>query len=125
MWQVRLRVDDELDGLMASSSDAVPRTTRESPALATTMRSPYLTMDNVVQPLWTASKWRLRWSLSYTVTHVAHVGRLPDVKLGAAKLLLVVDERCQHERLLLSVFVQVFQVRNMDSSLALVYKNNS
>ena len=28
MWQVRLRVDDELDGLMAPSSDAVPRTTR-------------------------------------------------------------------------------------------------
>jgi hypothetical protein len=33
-------VDDELDGVMASLSDAVPKTTRESPALATTMRSP-------------------------------------------------------------------------------------
>jgi hypothetical protein len=125
MWQVRLRVDDELDGLMAPSSDAVPRTTRESPVLATTMRYPYLTMDSAVQSLWTASKWRLRWSLPYTATHVAHVGRLPDVELGATKLLLVVDERCQHERLLLLVFVQVFQVRNMDLSLALVYENNS
>jgi hypothetical protein len=39
-WQVGLQVDDELNGVMASSSDAVPRTTRESPTLATTMRSP-------------------------------------------------------------------------------------
>jgi len=53
-------VDDELDGVTASLSDAVPRTTRESPALATTMRSPYLKMDSAVQPLWTASKRRLR-----------------------------------------------------------------
>jgi hypothetical protein len=46
-------VDDELDGVTAPLSDAVPRTTRESPALATTMMSPYLKMDNAVQPLWT------------------------------------------------------------------------
>jgi hypothetical protein len=44
-------MDDEIDGVMAPSLDAVPRTTRESPTLATTMRSPYLTMDNAVQPL--------------------------------------------------------------------------
>jgi hypothetical protein len=53
-------VDDELDGVTASLLDAVPRTTRESPALAMTMRSPYLKMDSAVQPLWTASKRRLR-----------------------------------------------------------------
>jgi hypothetical protein len=44
-------VDDELDVVMVSLSDAVPRTTRESPVLATTMRSPCLKMDNAVQPL--------------------------------------------------------------------------
>jgi hypothetical protein len=44
-------MDDELDGVMAPLLDAVPRTTRESSTLATTMRSLYLTMDNAVQPL--------------------------------------------------------------------------
>jgi hypothetical protein len=34
--------DDELDGVTAPLSDAVPRTTQESPALVTTMRSPCL-----------------------------------------------------------------------------------
>jgi hypothetical protein len=48
MWQVRLQVDDELDGVMAPSSDAVPRTTEESSTLATTMRSPCLMMDSTV-----------------------------------------------------------------------------
>jgi hypothetical protein len=48
-------MDDELDSVMMSSLDAVPRTTRESSTLATTMRSPCLTMDNAVQPLWTTS----------------------------------------------------------------------
>jgi hypothetical protein len=81
-------VDDELDGVTAPLSDAVPRTTRESPALATAMRSPYLKMDSAVQPLWTAS-------------------------------------RRQRERLLQVVFVRGFQVRNMNSSLALVYENDS
>jgi hypothetical protein len=49
----------------------------------------------------------------------------PEVELAVAKLLLVVDERRQHERLLPVVFVWGFQVRNMDSSLALVYENDS
>jgi hypothetical protein len=44
-------VDDELDGVTASLSDAVPSTTRESPMLATTMRFPYLKMDSAMQPL--------------------------------------------------------------------------
>jgi hypothetical protein len=34
--------DDELDSVTAPLSDAVPRTTQESPTLVTTMRSPYL-----------------------------------------------------------------------------------
>jgi hypothetical protein len=54
-----------------------------------------------------------------------YVGLLPEVELAVAKLLLVVDERRQRERLLLVVFVRGFQVRNMDSSLALVYENDS
>jgi hypothetical protein len=37
---------------MTPLSDVVPRTTRESPTLATTMRSPCLTVDSPVQPLW-------------------------------------------------------------------------
>jgi hypothetical protein len=53
------------------------------------------------------------------------VGLLPEVELAVAKLLLIVDERCQRERLLSMVFVRGFQVRNMDSSLALVYENGS
>jgi hypothetical protein len=54
-----------------------------------------------------------------------HVVLLPEVELAVAKLLLVIDERCQRERLLTVVFVRGFQVRNMDSSLALVYENDS
>jgi hypothetical protein len=40
MWQVGLQVDDEMDDMMAPLSVAVPRTTRESSVLVTTMRSP-------------------------------------------------------------------------------------
>jgi hypothetical protein len=40
MWQVEVQVNDELDVVTASLSDAVPGTTRESPALTMTMRSP-------------------------------------------------------------------------------------
>jgi hypothetical protein len=54
-----------------------------------------------------------------------HVGLLPEVELAIVKLLLIVDERCQCERLLLVVFVRGFQGRYMDSSLALVYENDS
>ena len=54
-----------------------------------------------------------------------HVGLLRKVELTVAKLLLVVDERRQRERLLPVVFVRGFQVRNMDSSLALVYDDDS
>jgi hypothetical protein len=54
-----------------------------------------------------------------------HVGLLPEVELTVVKLLLVVDQRCQRERFLLVVFVWGFQARNMDSSLALVYENDS
>ena len=62
-------------------------------------------------------------STSHT-SSCGHVGLLSEVEL-VVKLLLVVDERRQRERLLLVVFVQGFQARNMDSSLALVYKNDS
>jgi hypothetical protein len=54
-----------------------------------------------------------------------HVVLLLEIKLAIAKLLLVVDEQRQCERRLLVVFVRGFQVRNIDSSLALVYKNDS
>jgi hypothetical protein len=80
-------------------------------------------MDSAVHPLWTASKRRLRRSLSYTAAH-GHIGLLLEVKLAVAKFLLVVGERRQREHLVLVVFVRGFQVRNMDSSLALVYEND-
>jgi hypothetical protein len=51
--------------------------------------------------------------------------QLPEVELGVAKVLLIIDERLQRECLLLVVFVQGFQVRNIDSFLALVYENDS
>jgi hypothetical protein len=93
---------------MSPSSDAVPRTTRESPALATTMRSP---MFDVGQHGAAA----LDYVQAATAPELAeysgacnHVGLLPEVELAVAKLLLVVDERRQHERLLLVVFVQGF-----------------
>jgi hypothetical protein len=54
-----------------------------------------------------------------------HVGLLPEVELTVVKLLLVVDEQRQRESLLVVVFVRGFQVRNMYSSLALVYENDS
>jgi hypothetical protein len=53
-----------------------------------------------------------------------HIVLLPEVELAVAKLLIVVDERRQRERLLPVVFVRGFQVY-MDSSLALVYENDS
>ena len=56
---------------------------------------------------------------------MGHVGLLPEFELAVAKFLLVVGERRQRERLVLVVFVRGFQVRNMDSSLALVYENDS
>jgi hypothetical protein len=54
-----------------------------------------------------------------------HVGLLPEVEMTVAKLLLVVDERRQRERLLLMVFVRGFQIINVGSSLARVYENDS
>jgi hypothetical protein len=50
---------------------------------------------------------------------------LLEVELTVDKLLLVVDERRQCERFLLLMFVWSFQVRNIDSSLVLVYENDS
>jgi hypothetical protein len=54
-----------------------------------------------------------------------HVGLLREVELAVVKLFLVVDERRQRERLLLVLFVWGIQARNMDSSLALIYENDS
>jgi hypothetical protein len=84
-------------------------------------------MDSAVQPLWTASKRRLHRRLEPVVHSGAcgHVGLLSKVELAVAKLLLIIDEWRQHERLLLVVFVRGFHVKNKDSFLALVYENDS
>jgi hypothetical protein len=102
-------VDDELDGVMTSSSDAVSRTTRGSSTLATTMRPPCLTMDNNGA----AALDRVQAAASRElVVHSGacdHVGLLLKVELTVAKLLLVIDERRQRECLLLMVFVRGFK----------------
>jgi hypothetical protein len=54
-----------------------------------------------------------------------HVGLFLKVELAVTKFLLVVDEQPQRECLMLMLFVRGFQVRNMYSCLALVYKNGS
>uniref|UniRef100_A0A0E0HDB2 Uncharacterized protein n=1 Tax=Oryza nivara TaxID=4536 RepID=A0A0E0HDB2_ORYNI len=54
-----------------SSGEAVARTARESPTLATTRRSPCLTRDSAVQPLWTASRRRLARSSASTAAQAA------------------------------------------------------
>jgi hypothetical protein len=59
-----------------------------------------------------------------TQRRMGHVGLLPEVELAVAKLLLVVDEQHQRDRLVLVVFVRGLQVRNMDSSLTLIYEND-
>ncbi|PWZ46546.1 hypothetical protein Zm00014a_002047 [Zea mays] len=79
LWPVSSDLRDKLSfrwtmswmAMMVSSSDAVLRTIRETPMLATIMISPCLTMDSTVQPLWTTSKRWLRRSLSYTAAHAA------------------------------------------------------
>jgi hypothetical protein len=117
-------VDDELDDIMAPLSDVVPRTTRESSALATTMRSPF---DDGQRGAAALDRVQAAAALELAKHSgvCGHVGLLPKVQLTVAKLLLVIDERRQREHLLLVVFVRSFQVRNMDSSLALVYENDS
>ncbi|PWZ25430.1 hypothetical protein Zm00014a_002825 [Zea mays] len=93
---------------MASSSDAVFRTTRESSTLATTMGS----LLNDGQRC-AAALDRVQAAASRElVIHSGacdHVGLLLEVELAVAKLLLVIDERRQRECLLLMVFVWGFK----------------
>jgi hypothetical protein len=117
-------VDDELDGVTTPSSDAVPRTTRESPALVTTMRPLFEDGQRGAAAL-DRVQAAAAPELAEHSDVCGHVRLLPEVELAVSKLLLVVDERCQRERLLPVVFVRGFQVRNMDSSLVLVYENDS
>jgi hypothetical protein len=99
-------VDDELDDVMALLSDVVPRTTWESPKLATTMRSPCLTMDSGAAALDRVQAAAVP-ELVIQSGACGHVGLLPEVELAVVKLLLVVDERRQRERLRRVVFVRV------------------
>jgi hypothetical protein len=102
-------VDDELDGVMASLSDAVSRTTRESSTLATTMRPPLL---NDGQRGAAALDRVQAAALRELVVHNGacdHVGLFLEVELTVAKLFLVIDERRKRECLLLMVFVRGFK----------------
>jgi hypothetical protein len=85
-------VDDELDDVMVSSSNAVPRTTRESPTLATTMRSPPL--DDGQRGA--AALHRVQVAAApELVVHsgtCGHVRLFLEVEPAIAKFLLVVDE---------------------------------
>ena len=98
-------MDDELDGVMASSSDAVSRTTQvvdigdnhEAPLLNDGQRGA-AALDRVQA----AASREL-------VVHSGacdHVRLLLEVELTVAKLLLVIDERRQRECLLLMEFVR-------------------
>jgi hypothetical protein len=116
--------DDELDGVTVPLSNAVPRTTQGSPVLVTTMRSPVWDGQHDLAAL-DHVQAAAAAELAEHSDACDHVVLLLEVELAVAKLLLVVDERRQRERLLLVVFVRGFQVRNMDSSLALVYENDS
>jgi hypothetical protein len=118
-------VDDELHVVTASLSDAVPRTTRESPTLATTMRSPLFEDGQRGAAALDCVQAATAPELAEHINACGHVVLLREVELAVAKLLLVVDERRQRERFLPVVFVRGFQVRNMDSSLGLVYENDS
>ncbi|PWZ11389.1 hypothetical protein Zm00014a_014095 [Zea mays] len=90
---------------MASSSDAVSRTTQESSTLATTMRPPCLTMDSGAAAL---DRVQAAASRELVVHSGAcdHVRLLLEVELTVVKLLLVIDERRQRECLLLMEFVR-------------------
>jgi hypothetical protein len=100
-------MDDELDGVMASSLVAVPRTIRESPTLAMTMSPP---LDDGQRGAAALDCIQAAAAPELVVHSDAcgHAGLLPEVELAVAKFLLVVDDRRQHERLLLVVFVQDF-----------------
>jgi hypothetical protein len=124
MWQVGLQVDDELDSrdgtIVGCGAQNNPGVTdigdgHEVPLLDDGQRGA-ATLDRVQAT-----------AMPKLVIHsgaCSHVGLLPEVELEVANLPLVVDERHQHEHLLLVVFVWGFQVKNMDSSLALVYEND-
>jgi hypothetical protein len=101
-------VDDELDGVMTSSSDAVFRTTRESSTLATTMRP---LLNDRQRGAATLDRVQVAASRELVVHSGAcdHVGLLLEVELTVTKLLLVIDERRQRECLLLMVFVRGFK----------------
>jgi hypothetical protein len=116
--------DDELDGVTAPLSDACPK----QPKSRRHWWRPW------GPPVWDGQRGaaaldRVQAAAAAELAEhsdaCGHVVLLLEVELAVAKLLLVVDERCQRERLLPVVFVRGFQVRNMDSSLALVYENDS
>jgi hypothetical protein len=101
-------VDDELNRVMASSLDAVSRTTQESSTLATTMRP----LFNDGQRGTSALDHVQAAASRELVVHSGacdHVGLLLEVELIVVKLLLVIDERRQRECLLLMVFVRGFK----------------
>jgi hypothetical protein len=99
-------VDDELDGVMASSSDAVSRTTPRVVDVGDNHKAPLLNdgqrgaaaLDRVQAA---ASRELVVYSDACD-----HVRLLLEVELTVAKLLLVIDERQQRECLLLMEFVR-------------------
>jgi hypothetical protein len=99
--------DDELDGVTTPLSDAVP----EQPKSRQRWWRPW------GPPIWdgqhgAATLDRVQAAAAAELAEhsdtCSHVVLLPEVELAVAKLLLVVDERRQRERLLLVVFVRGF-----------------
>jgi hypothetical protein len=85
-------VDDELDDVMALSSDAVSGITRESSMLVTTMRP---LLNDGQRGAAALDRVQVVASRELIVHSGAcdHVGLLLEVELTVAKLLLVIDER--------------------------------
>jgi hypothetical protein len=117
-------VDDELDDVMAPSSNAVPRTTREAD-VGDDHEVPLLDDGQREAAVLHHVQATAAPELVVHSSTCDHVGLFLKVELVVAKFFLVVDERPQRECLLLMVFVLGFQVRNMDLCVALVYKNDS
>jgi hypothetical protein len=125
VWQVELQVDDELDGRDGAIFECGAQNNQRVADVGDDHKVPLL--DDGQRSA--AALYRVQvTAVPKLVVHsgaCSHVGLLPEVKMTVTKLLLVVDERHQRERLLLMVFVWGFQIRNMGSSLALVYENDS
>ena len=101
-------MDDELDVVTASLSDAVPRTTRVA-GVGDDHEVPLFEDGQHGATALDRVQAAAAPELAEHSDTCGHVVLLPEVELAVAKLLLVVDERRQCEHLLPVVFVWSFK----------------